>query len=168
MKTLIAPLTLATFLGTGFTTPALAAGAADVVTVVDPYVRLAPPGATTTAAFMVLKNTGATDVRLVKADNPASKTTELHTHINEGGMMKMRQVPAIDIKAQGETRLAPGGLHVMMIGLKAGLKEGDKIPLTLGFNDGSSKQVEAPVLKPTATPAAMPAMDAGHGKHMMH
>jgi copper(I)-binding protein len=159
----LAPLALA-LLTTGLATGSLAAGTADAVTVADPYVRLAPPGAPTTAAYMVLKNAGAQDARLVKAENPVSKVTELHTHTNEGGVMKMRQVPAIDIKAKGETKLEPGGLHVMLIGLKAPMKEGDKVTLTLGFADGSSKQVEAPVVKAAA---AMPAaMDhSAHGAH---
>lgn len=129
-----------------------AAGAADGITVTDPYVRLAPPGAQATGAFMVLKNNGDKDVRLVKADNPASKITELHTHINEGGVMKMRPVPAIEIKAKGETALKPGGLHVMLIDLKAPMKDGDSVAITLGFDDGSSKQVSAPVRKPMPAP----------------
>lgn len=162
MKAMIAPLALAA-LTAAFSASSLAAGDADSVTVLEPYVRLAPPGAPTTAAFMVLKNSGAKDIRLVKADNPASKLTELHTHINDGGVMRMRQVPAIEIKAKGETRLAPGGLHVMMIDLKGPMKDGDRITLSLGFEDGTSKQVEAPVVRPTA---AMPAaMDHSAHKH---
>ena len=129
------------------------AGAADNVSVQDPYVRLAPPNAAATGAFMVIRNTGDQDVKVVKADNPVSKATELHTHLNEGGVMKMRPVPAIEIKAKGEAVLKPGGLHVMMIDLKAPLKEGDSVPITLTFDDGSSKQVDARVVKPTAAPA---------------
>ncbi|MCE1241065.1 MAG: copper chaperone PCu(A)C [Azonexaceae bacterium] len=132
------------------------AGAADQVSVDQPYVRLAPPNAPATAAFMVLRNSGTTPVKLVKADNPASKVTELHTHLNENGVMKMRPVAAIDVPAKGEAVLKPGGLHVMMIDLKAPLKEGDVVPLTLGFDDGSSKQVDAKVLK------GMPAMEHHH------
>ena len=129
------------------------AGAADNVSVQDPYVRLAPPNAAATAAFMVIRNTGDKDVKVVKADNPISKATELHTHLNEGGVMKMRPVPAIEIKAKGEAVLKPGGLHVMMIDLKAPLKEGDSVPITLTFDDGSSKQVDAKVVRATAVPA---------------
>jgi copper(I)-binding protein len=131
------------------------AGAADQVTVQDPYVRLAPPNAPATAAFMVIRNAGDKDVKVVKADNPVSKVTELHTHLNEGGVMKMRPVPAIDVKAKGEAVLKPGGLHVMLIDLKAPMKEGDTVPLTLTFDDGSTKKVDAKVVKPTAAPAAM-------------
>ena len=129
------------------------AGAADNVSVQDPYVRLAPPNAAATAAFMVIRNTGDKDVKVVKADNPVSKATELHTHLNEGGVMKMRPVPAIEIRAKGEAVLRPGGLHVMMIDLKAPMKEGDSVPITLTFDDGSSKQVDAKVLRATAVPA---------------
>ena len=130
------------------------AGAADQVSVQNPYVRLAPPNAPATGAFMVIKNNGDKDVKVLKADNPVSRVTELHTHLNEGGVMKMRPVPAIEVKAKGEAVLQPGGLHVMMIDLKAPMKEGDVVPITLTFDDGSSKQVDAKVVLPMA--AGMP------------
>lgn len=128
------------------------AGAADNVSVQDPYVRLAPPSAPATGAFMVIRNAGDKDVRVVKADNPVSKATELHTYVNEGGVMKMRPIPAIEIKAKGEAVLKPGG-HVMMIDLKVPMKEGDTVPITLTFDDGSSKQVDARVVRPSPAPA---------------
>ncbi|MGB4065441.1 MAG: copper chaperone PCu(A)C [Azonexus sp.] len=137
------------------------AGAADNVSVQDPYVRLAPPNAPATGAFMVIKNNGDKDVKVIKADNPISKVTELHTHINDGGVMKMRPVPSIEVKAKGEAVLKPGGLHVMMIDIKAPMKEGDVVPITLSFDDGSTKQVDAKVVRPMAAP--MPAaMDHKH------
>lgn len=142
---------------------AFAAGAADSVTVVDPYVRPMPPGAKATAAFMMLKNAGDKDVKLVKAESTVARSVELHTHINEGGVMKMRQVPAIEVKATGETALKPGSYHIMMID-PAAMKEGDKVALTLNFDDGSSKKIEATVKKsPEAMPAAM-----DHSHHHMH
>lgn len=142
-----------------FSAGALAASA-DNVTVHEPYVRLAPPNAPATGAFMVIKNNGDKDVKVLKADNPASKVTELHTHLNEGGVMKMRPVAAIDIKAKGEAVLQPGGLHVMLINMNAPLKEGDSVPITLTFDDGSSKKVDAKVVRPVA--AGMPMMDHKH------
>ncbi len=140
-----------------------ATGAAERVSVVDPYVRLAPPGAQATAAFMVLRNDADKDTALVKVENPLSKLTELHNHINDGGVMKMRPVKSIEIKAKGEAALKPGGYHVMMIELKAPMKEGDTVPLTLQFADGSTKRVEAKIMKATAEPA--PAMDHSQHKH---
>jgi copper(I)-binding protein len=136
------------------------AAAADMVTVDEPYVRLAPPNAPATGAFMVIKNAGDKDVKVVKADNPASKATELHTHLNENGVMKMRPVAAIDVKSKGEAVLKPGGLHVMLINLNAPMKEGDVVPITLTFDDGSSKKVDAKVVKTMA--AGMPAMEHKH------
>ena len=136
------------------------AAAADMVTVDEPYVRLAPPNAPATGAFMVIKNAGDKDVKVVKADNPASKATELHTHLNENGVMKMRPVAAIDVKSKGEAVLKPGGLHVMLINLNAPMKEGDVVPITLTFDDGSSKKVDAKVVKTMA--AGMPAIEHKH------
>lgn len=136
------------------------AGSADQVTVHEPYVRLAPPNAPATGAFMVIRNGGGKDIKVLKASNPVSKATELHTHLNDGGVMKMRPVPAIDIKAGGEAVLKPGGLHVMLIDLQTPMKEGDVVPITLTFDDGSSKQVDAKVVRPVAAPAPM-----DHSKH---
>ncbi|MCK6412643.1 MAG: copper chaperone PCu(A)C [Azonexus sp.] len=146
-----------------FVSGAALAGAADQVTVQEPYVRLAPPNAPATGAFMVIKNNGDKDVKVLKASNPASKITELHNHINDNGVMKMRPVQAIEIKAKGEAVLKPGGLHVMLIDLKAPMKEGDSVPLTLSFDDGSSKTFDAKVVRPTA--AAMPSMPQHDHKH---
>ncbi|MBL8403447.1 MAG: copper chaperone PCu(A)C [Dechloromonas sp.] len=131
------------------------AGSADQVVVQDPYVRLAPPNAPATGAFMVIKNNGDKDIKVVKAENTASKVTELHNHLNEGGVMKMRPVQSVDIKAKGEAVLKPGGLHVMLIDLKAAMKEGDVVPITFTFDDGSTKKVDAKVVRPTAAVAPM-------------
>ncbi len=132
------------------------AGSADQVVVQDPYVRLAPPNAPATGAFMVIKNNGDKDVKVVKAENTASKVTELHTHLNEGGVMKMRPVPSVEIKAKGEAVLKPGGMHVMLIDLKAAMKEGDIVQITFTFEDGSTKKVDAKVVRPMAAGAPMP------------
>jgi copper(I)-binding protein len=131
------------------------AGAANQVSVQDPYVRLAPPNAPATGAFMVIRNNGDKDIKVVKADNPASKVTELHTHLNEGGVMKMRPVQGIDIKSKGEAVLKPGGLHVMLIDLRSAMKEGDVVPITLTFDDGSTKKVDAKVVRSMAAGAPM-------------
>ena len=120
------------------------AGSTDVA-VADAYVRQPPPAARTGAAFFTLKNAGKTEVRLVAAENPASNITELHNHINEGGVMKMRQVKDIPVPAGGQAKLEPGGLHVMLIDLKQPLKAGDTVPLTLRFDDGGKQLVNVPV-----------------------
>ena len=144
--------------------PVNAAGTADQITVVDPYVRLAPPGAKTTAAFMTLRNAGVPEAKLVSAAAPVASATELHNHINDGGVMRMRQVKEIPVPVKGEVQLKPGSYHVMLIDMKVPLKEGDKVAITLGFADGSSKTVDVPVIRPTVE--MMPkGMDHSKMKH---
>jgi protein SCO1/2 len=111
------------------TTPV--AAAATAVMVHDAYVRAVAPGATVSAAFMMLHNPTAAARALVAAASPAATTVELHTHQNDGGVMRMRQVERIDVPAGGQTTLAPGGYHVMLIGLTGPLTEGTTVPLTL-------------------------------------
>lgn len=115
------------------------------VDVVQPYLRAVPPGQPNSAAFMVLKNTSDHDRALVNARSNVSKVIELHTHRKEGGMMRMRRVKKIDIKAGSETVLKPGGLHVMFIGLKQQLKAGDEVELELEFDDGATIKLTVPV-----------------------
>lgn len=129
------------------------APAADIQ-VVDPYVRLAPPNAPATGAFMVIKNASAQPRKLVKAESNAAKTVELHTHLNVDGVMKMREVPSIAIKEHGDVALKPGSYHVMLIGMTRELKEGDRVPIKLTFDDGTAIAIEAPVQRIQAAPPA--------------
>ena len=158
---------LAALLSTLLATPVCAAGLADQISVVDPYVRMAPPGAKVTAAFMVVKNTSDKDIQIVKADSPAAKVTELHNHINDNGVMRMRQVKEIPLPAKGEAVLKPGGYHVMLIDMQAPLKEGDKLAITLKFSDGGTKTIEAPVKRQAAEMPMddMKGMDHSKMKH---
>ncbi len=128
-----------------------ATATATTITVIDPYIRLAPPAARVTAAFMVLRNNGTSELRLIGVDNAAAKITELHEHTNDDGVMKMRQVKAITIPAGGEAILQPGGMHVMLIDLLVPLKSGDSIPATLRFDNGSSQAINLPVRPSAAT-----------------
>jgi len=162
IATTLAAITLAA------SAPLFAAGnAADNVIMGNPYVRMVPPGQMVTGAFVVLKNADDKDHKVVKADSAAAKVTELHTHVNEGGMMKMRPVKEIEIKAKGETALQPGGLHIMLIDLKKPLNEGENVAITVTFEDGSSKKFDAPVRKPQAMmPMTMPMQHDHNGmKH---
>ena len=125
------------------------------------YVRAMPPGQKVTGAFMVLQNPDSSDRALIKAESDAADVVELHEHINEDGVMKMRPVKQIDIKANAKTDLKPGGYHVMLIGLKKPLNIGDKVGIQLHFDDGSQQDVEAPVKKIEM------AMKGGHKGHKM-
>jgi len=139
--------------------------AGDDVTIIEPYVRAVPPGQTVSAAFLQLENKSGKTRYVVNAASPVSRVVELHSHIHEGGMMKMRQVESIEIPANGKTVLEPGGLHIMLIGLHNPLKLEQKVSITLEFKNGSSQTVEAPVRK-----IMMKGMmkDMGSMKNMKH
>lgn len=124
-----------------FSTNTSAAG----VSIEHAYARAVPHGQPNSAAFMVLKNSSSHDRALVEARSSVSKVVELHTHKMEGGMMRMRRIDKIDIKAGGETVLKPGGLHIMFIGLKQQLKAGEKVDLELVFDDGHVSKLVIPV-----------------------
>ena len=147
------------------TAPFATFAASPLLTVDDPYVRLAPPGAQTTGAFMLIKNSGSADCKLVKAESPVAKIVELHNHVNENGVMKMRQVQSIDVKANGQAELKPGGYHIMLINMEKELKEGDVVPITLSCDDGSKTRIEAPVRKLQTTMPSKNMMDHGEMKH---
>lgn len=121
---------------------ALSVSAFAEVKVDQPYARAVPPGQPNSAAFMSLKNNSDTEVSLVSASSSVSKVAELHGHTNENGVMKMRQVPHITLKGNQQVELKPGGLHIMLIGLKQNLVKGETVDLTLNFSDGSSKSLD--------------------------
>ena len=115
------------------------------ISVMHPHVRAVPEGQPNSAAFMVLKNNTNQDRSLINARSNISKVVELHTHKKEGGMMRMRRVDKIDIKANSKTVLKPGGLHIMFIGLKHQLEEGSKVDLELIFDNEDTVKLSVPV-----------------------
>jgi hypothetical protein len=123
------------------------ANQAKEVLIDNPYVREMPPTAPATGAFMTFENTADAPAIIVKAASDAAKTVELHTHIHDNGVMRMREIAEIVIPANGQTELKPGGLHIMLIGPTRALKEGDMVEIELFFKDGSQTLVNAPVKK---------------------
>jgi copper(I)-binding protein len=119
---------------------------ASSIKVENAYVRATPPSLPNSAAFMELKNETAQDIALIWAKSQASNIVELHTHDMKDGVMKMYQVPQIDIKANSTTILKPGGFHVMLIDLvKKPLKPNEEVTLTLGFSNGDEQTITVPV-----------------------
>jgi hypothetical protein len=128
--------------------------AAAEVKVENAYIRAVPPGQPNSAAFLTLVNNSAKAHSVKSATSPVAATVELHTHTNNNGVMEMRQVPQIDIPANGKTELKPGGLHIMLIGLKQPLKAGEKANVSLQFEDGSNTTVSA-AIQEVSPPAGM-------------
>lgn len=100
---------------------------------------------TTSAIYFVLKNRGGEADRLVAVRTEVASAVELHLSAIEDGVMRMRQVETIEVPARGEVRLAPGGYHLMLIGLRRELQDGDRFPVTLEFERAGSRVVEVEV-----------------------
>ncbi len=131
-----------------FGTPAWSGTAAEDLSIIEPYARAVPPVVPNSAAFMTLHNSGAADHTLVSASSPAAAIVELHSHVNDNGVMRMRPVTGgIAVPAGGTVELQPGGLHVMLIGLHQPLSEGQTVELELVFEDASRQTVSTPVRK---------------------
>jgi hypothetical protein len=94
---------------------------------------------------MILHNHGIKERSVVAAYSDVAAAVELHNHIMEDGMMKMRRVDAIVIPGHGEVVLQPGGSHIMLIGLTRSLEMGEKVAIELEFADGEHLSFEAPV-----------------------
>jgi copper(I)-binding protein len=127
--------------------PGEAPARAGALTVAEPFARAT--AGKVGGAFATLLNAGEAD-RLLSASSPAAGTVELHETVRSGDVMRMQPVGALDIPAGGVVRLAPGGYHLMLVGLKAPLRRGDQVPVTLVFERGGSVTVPVPVSDPGA------------------
>ncbi|MEQ1569596.1 MAG: copper chaperone PCu(A)C [Myxococcota bacterium] len=126
---------------------ALANPANTTVRVVDPYARATVTPSS--AGFLVLNNTDTVAHAVVGAASPLVKTVEIHVmETGADGAMTMRPIPRIDLAPGASATLAPGGMHLMLIGVTAPLADGGKLPLTLTFEDGTTSALELPVRKP--------------------
>ena len=117
---------------TGFIALMLAPGAfAQSVKVENAWARATVPGQKTGSVYLDL--TSAADTALVAAGSPVAARAELHSMSMDGGVMRMRALPRVELPAGKTVKLAPGGMHVMLVDLKQPLKAGDKIPVTLSL-----------------------------------
>ncbi|MEQ8192892.1 MAG: copper chaperone PCu(A)C [Rhodospirillales bacterium] len=112
----------------------------------NPWARSTAPGMKNGAAYLTLMNAGKTPDRLIAAATPVAKKVELHTHIKDGDIMRMRHVVGgIAVKPGATVMLKPGGYHAMLMGLKKPLKKGERFPLSLTFEKAGTVTIEVPV-----------------------
>ena len=107
-------------------------------TVKDAWVRGTVATQKATGAFMRL--TPSANARLVEAKSPVAGVVEIHEMTLEKDIMKMRQIPGLDLAADRTMELKPGGYHVMLMDLKQPLKGGEQVPITLVFEDDAKKR----------------------------
>jgi len=131
----------------------LLAGAAAAQTgqiaVKEAWARATPGGAETGGAYLTIVSPTAD--RLVSVSTPVAAKAELHTMSMEGGVMKMRPLErGVELPAGQPVTLKPGGMHVMLLGLKQPLHQGQSFPLTVTFEKAGSREVTVSVAKPGA------------------
>lgn len=99
------------------------------------------------AVFMriLTKSYAPKDLSIVGADFAGAETVELHDHINDNGVFRMRPIDAIPLKTGLETWLRPGGLHVMLLHLKKPLQDGEQIVISLRLSNKKSCDLKARV-----------------------
>jgi hypothetical protein len=104
----------------------------------DLWTRATPPGAPTAAGYLTVTNNGSKADRLIAASTPLADIGRMHQMAVTDGVMTMTPVEGIEI-APGETvTLAPGGFHIMFVGMKEPLTAGGVMPVTLTFEKASA------------------------------
>jgi len=121
-----------------------------------PYARATVPGQKVAGGFMKIENKGGAD-QLIAASSPVAGEMQLHTMSMDGNVMRMREVKAIDVPANGSVELKPGGLHLMFMDIKTPLKAGEAVPVKLKFQKAGEVEIKVRVRE----------MGAGSG-HMKH
>lgn len=124
-----------------------------------PWSRALPSVAPNGAAYLRIENNGNEAVRIVSVSSSIAERAELHAHEMEGGIMKMRRVHSVEVPARGAVSFEPGGLHVMLIGLKKALVGGESFPLTLELDKAGTIDVTVEI-----TDGEGPD-HSGHGEH---
>lgn len=111
------------------------------------WVREAPPMARATGVFMTIKNLGGNPDRLILVESPAARAAEIHETKIAGDMATMERINSLEIPANGEVVLKPGGLHIMLIDPKGQVQAGGTVPLTLIFEKAGPMALDVPVHK---------------------
>jgi copper(I)-binding protein len=140
-------------LAAGLACLSVTAGAQPSIHIVDAWARATPPGVENGAVYCKITNHGAAD-KLVGARSSVARNAEIHTSSSENGVVEMRHIEALPVGAGASVELAPGGTHVMLLGLAAPLAAGTKIALTLVFEAAGEIAVEVPVVDARAAPTA--------------
>ncbi|MEJ7686603.1 MAG: copper chaperone PCu(A)C [Variovorax sp.] len=133
------------------------------VDVRNAWVRQSVPGQSGTGAFMKL--TAPDGARLVGISTPAAGVAEVHEMKMDGDTMRMRAVPALELPAGQTVELKPGGLHLMLMDLKAPLAKGASVPMMLRFEDAKGVASSLEVKLPVGAPDGAAAAPSGGHKH---
>ncbi len=115
------------------------------ISVSAPWIRATPGGAKVAGAYLELRADPGTDDKLIAVQSPAAAVVEMHTHIEDKGVLRMRRVDAIPVSGEKPVTLEPGGYHLMLMDLTSPLKEGESVEITLTFEKAGALKVKAAV-----------------------
>ena len=142
--------------GSGVKTPTQAEQKISHIELSDGSARSTVPGMTTSAAYFTLHNNDKQPVMLTGVESPVAKKSELHTTVMENNTMRMQEVESLEVPAGETLTFKPGGYHVMLMGLENPINPGDKVPVTLSFNNGEKVTIDVEAMKEVK------------GQHMAH
>ncbi len=119
-----------------------ATAANEVIRLERAWARATPPGTPVAAAYLVIDNRGPRSDRLLSASSPSAEKVEVHATIHDGDMARMRKVDPLHVAAGERLVLEPGGMHLMLVGLRKPLTEGELIPVVLEFEVAGQLRTE--------------------------
>jgi copper(I)-binding protein len=111
----------------------------------DAWSRPTPPGIRVGVVYLSIKNSGAVGDRLLAASSPLAAKVRFHQSTQSNRVMTMRAVDFIECPAGATVKVSPGGLHIMLLGLKDSLVLGSSFPVTLQFRDAGDVSVKVSV-----------------------
>jgi periplasmic copper chaperone A len=115
------------------------AAASDMdISISDDWLAATPAGARVAAGYLTIVNAASAPDRLVAASSPRAARVEVHEMVMEDQMMRMRRVTALDVPAGGSVSLKPGGLHLMFMGVERSFREGERVQVTLTFQNAGT------------------------------
>lgn len=127
------------------------------------WARATPPAAKIGAAYIEIRNTGPDPDRLLAVTTPVAEKAEVHKTERDGDILRMREIPVLEVLGNDKAFLQPGGLHIMLTGLKEPLRAGSEFPLTLRFEKAGPIEIEVRVERnaPSHDPS-IPSSSHGH------
>lgn len=120
---------------------------ASTITIEQPWARATPAGTKTGAAYLTIINHGSAADRLVSASTPMASKVQFHEETNDNGILRMRELPSVKVGPGATVTFKPGGMHIMLVGVKQQLKEGQTFPLVLEFEKAAKIDLQIPVAK---------------------
>lgn len=127
----------------------------------DAWANPTAPGQSVAAGYFVVHNRTNRAEVLRGASSPAAQNLQFHNSSLVGGVARMRKVERFNIPAGGQLKLAPGGNHLMLIGVKQQFKVGETVPVTLHFNSGASVKVKLEIKNADKSSSS----NGGHNGH---